>query len=207
MLRIRTLGASAAVLIAGATAAAAADVPPYGPPPAAPSYYSPAPAFTWSGPYVGLTGGYGWATTVPSTAPNNGWIGGAFAGANFQADSNLVVGIEGDFTATGKTGTGGGATVTNPWDATLRGRIGFAMDRIMIYGTGGVAVGKVTATGGITGSATRVGWTAGAGVEAALSQHVTGRLEYRHTNLGTAALSSPVIYKSNDVMAGIGYKF
>jgi len=212
MSRIRTLGASAAVLLASAGVAAAADIPPYGPPPAsAPSYYSPTPAFSWSGPYIGLTGGFGWAGTTPSTAPNNGWIGGAFAGANFQTNTNLVVGVEGDFTATGKTGTSGGLTVSNPWDASLRGRLGFAMGQVMVYGTGGLAVGRVKAVspGPVTESATRAGWTAGAGVEAALAQNILGRIEFRHTSLGTKAFptAGPVTYTSNDVTAGIGVKF
>jgi outer membrane immunogenic protein len=214
MLRIRTLGASAAALLASAAVAAAADIPPYGQPPAAaPSYYNAAPAYSWSGPYVGLTGGYGWASTSPTTSPNRGWIGGAYAGANFQTDTNLVVGIEGDVTATGKTGTSGGLTVSNPWDATLRGRIGFALDRVLVYGTGGVAVGGLKAVSGAgTDTATQAGWTAGAGVEAALAQNVTGRLEFRHTDLGTVSAAKmpnngPISYSSNDVMAGIGLKF
>ncbi len=211
MSRILLLGASAAALLASAGVAAAADIPPYGAPPSTPSYYNPAPAFSWSGPYMGLTGGFGWANTAPSTSPNNGWIGGAFAGTNFQTNTNLVLGVEGDFTATGKTGTSGGLTVSNPWDATFRGRIGFAMDKIMVYGTGGVAVGRVKAvtTSPSTESASKVGWTVGAGVDAALSQKVFGRLEFRHTNLGTTNfnVAGPVSYKSNDVMAGLGFKF
>jgi outer membrane immunogenic protein len=211
MSRIRTLGASAAVLLASAGVAAAADIPPYGAPSSTPSYYNPAPAFSWSGPYAGLIGGFGWANTSPSTATNSGWIGGAFAGANFQTNTNLVVGVEGDFTATGKSGTSGGLTVSNPWDATLRGRIGFAMDKILVYGTGGLAVGRVKAvtTTPSSESATQLGWTVGAGVDAALAQNVIGRLEFRHTNLGTNTFptAGAVSYKSNDVMAGIGFKF
>ena len=206
MLRIRVLGASAALLVASAGIAAAADIPPYGaPPPGGSSFYNPVPVSNWTGPYVGLIGGYGWAGP---TVPNRGWLGGAFVGANFQTDSTIVVGIEADVTATGKTGMSGGTTVTNPWNTTLRGRVGFAMDRFMVYGTGGVAVGRVAATGAITGATTRVGWTAGAGVEAQLSQQLLGRVEYRHTNLGTAALTGgPVTYRSDDVMVGVGLKF
>jgi outer membrane immunogenic protein len=199
MSRIRTLGASAAVLLASAGVAAAADIPPYGQPQSTPSYYNPAPAFSWSGPYAGLIGGFGWANTNPSTATNSGWIAGGFAGANFQTNTNLVLGVEGDF------------TVSNPWDATLRGRVGFALDKILVYGTGGLAVGRVKAvtTAPSNESATQLGWTVGAGVDAALAQNVIGRLEFRHTNLGTNTFTTPgpITYRSNDVMAGIGFKF
>ncbi len=212
MSRIHTLGASAAVLLASAAAASAADIPPYQAPPAtAPSYYNPAPAVSWSGPYAGLIGGYAWATTTPSTAPNNGWLGGAFFGSNFQTNNNLVLGVEGDFTATGKKGTSGGLTVSNPWDATLRGRVGFTMNHVMIYGTGGLAFGEVKAVTTIPSSETKskVGWTAGVGAEALLAQNVLGRVEFRHTDLGTTNFTSagPVSYSSNDVMVGVGLKF
>ncbi|MCR4282679.1 MAG: outer membrane beta-barrel protein [Bauldia sp.] len=209
MLRIRilgaSLGASLVALVTGAGLAAAADIPDYVPPPAA--AYSPAPAYSWTGPYLGLQGGYGWGG---GTVGNSGWIGGAYMGYNFQTSTNWVVGIEGDVSATGKSGTASGQTITNPWDATVRGRVGYAVDRFLIYGTGGVAFGGVTSNdGGAAESATKIGWTAGAGVEALLTQNVTGRLEFRHTNLGTVNFASDpsVNYTSNDILVGVGVKF
>lgn len=193
MLRMQILGAGVAALIAGSGAAFAADLstPGYPPPAAA---YSATPAWSWTGPYAGLTGGYGWAA---GPASNSGLLGGVYGGFNYESPSHFVFGGEADFTFTGKNGGG----VSNPWNSTFRGRIGYAWDRYMLYGTGGLAVGQVNTTGGNT---TKVGWTAGAGLEAALTERVTGRLEYRHTNLGTVAGST---YTSNDVMVGIGVKF
>ena len=204
MLRIRTLaaslGASLLAVVAGAGAALAADVsqPTYTPPPA--QAYTPAPAWSWTGPYVGLTGGYGWGT---GTVTNNGWIGGAYGGYNLQTNQNLVIGFEGDVTATTKSGSGGGTTFRNPWDATFRGRVGYAWDRFMLYGTAGVAAGGVSDSLTST-SATKVGWVAGVGLEAALTDKVTGRVEYRHTDLGTFTGSSVT---SNDLLVGVGFKF
>ncbi len=196
MLRIRTLGAglgaSLLTVVAGAGVALAADLPNYEPPPAA--AYSPAPAWSWTGPYAGLTGGYAWGTAAPGTS-SSGWVGGAYLGYNLQTNQNLVVGVEGDVTATSKA--------SNPWNGTFRGRLGYAWDRFMLYGTAGVAVGGVHDTG-TPSSATKVGWTAGAGLEAAITDNVTGRIEYRHTDLGTHAGSS---YTSNDVLVGVGFKF
>jgi outer membrane immunogenic protein len=206
MLRIRTLGASALTLALGSFAATAADVPVYEAPPPAVTY-APTPAFSWSGPYLGLTGGYGWGS---GTGSPKGWLGGGYAGYNFQTNSNLVLGVEGDFTFTGKSGASGGSTISNPWNATVRGRVGYAWDRFLVYGTGGVAFGQVKAvTAGTTESTNKAGWTAGVGVEAALTENVVGRLEYRHTNLGTTTfgVAGPVSSSSNDIMVGVGFKF
>ncbi len=209
MSRIRILGASAAVLLTGTALASAADLPRYGaPPPASQSYYNPAPVYSWSGPYVGVTGGYGWEG---GTVSGNGWIGGAYAGANVQTPTNLVLGVEGDITASGKSGTSGGLTVSNPWDATLRGRLGYALGNVMIYGTGGLAVGEVKATTTTPSNetATQLGWAAGGGIEAALGRNVTGRVEYRYTDLGTKTFTTagPVSYNSSDILAGLGFKY
>lgn len=192
MLSKRLIGASLAALLAGSGAAMAADLSyPSSPPPAA--AYTPAPAWSWTGAYAGLTGGYGWAR---GPASNSGLLGGIYGGFNYETPSHWVLGAEGDFTFTGKSGGG----VSNPWDTTFRGRVGYAFDRFMIYGTGGLAVGQVNAGT----NTTKVGWTAGAGLESALTDTVTGRVEYRHTDLGTVAGST---YTSNDLMVGIGVKF
>ena len=189
MLSIRTLGASAIALVAGAAMALAADLPDYQAPPPA-QVYNPAPAYDWTGPYLGLTGGYGWGTST-------GWLGGVYGGYNFQVDPNWVVGLEGDVTFSNRA--------SNSWDSTIRGRVGYAYDRFLLYGTGGVAFGDVK---GFGSSTTKVGWTVGAGVEAALTSNVTARLEYRHTDLGTATFGGgSVTQTSNDLMLGVGFKF
>jgi outer membrane immunogenic protein len=92
---------------------------------------------------------------------------------------------------------------TNPWDATFRGRLGYAWDRFMLYGTAGVAAGGLSNAGTST---TGVGWVAGVGLEAALTDKVTGRLEYRHTDLGSLPSSGPSS-ASNDILIGVGFKF
>ena len=196
MLRIRTLAAGvAASLLTTAGSALAADLsqPSYNPPP----QYAPAPAaWSWSGAYGGLVGGYGWGSGIVS---NNGWIGGGYLGYNVQTNQHLVVGIEGDLTATSKSG--GGGALKNPWDGTFRGRVGYAWDRSLVYGTAGVAVGGLD---GVDGSTTKTGWVAGLGVETAFTTNVTGRAEYRHTDLGDYGGST---YSSNDLLVGEGLKF
>ena len=129
MLRLRILGASLAALASGIGAAAAADLGVYSPPP---ETYAPASAWSWTGPYVGGIIGYGWGN---ASAPGVSWdadgiTGGVYAGYNFQPDPNLVVGVEGDITASGMEGSsGGGPSVDNPWNSTIRARAGFSFDR------------------------------------------------------------------------------
>jgi outer membrane immunogenic protein len=200
-------------LIAFAGAADAADI--YQPPPPTDGgYYTPAPAFTWTGPYLGLQGGYGWGKSLTDSATNTvstkGWQGGVYGGYNFQTASPIVVGVEADINASGEKGTNVGTTVSSPWNGAVRGRVGFAADRFLIYGAGGFAFGGVKVTDGVdTDTATRTGWTAGAGVEAAVTDNVVARLEYRYTNLGTTTLPNfgSTSYTSSKVLAGVGFKF
>jgi outer membrane immunogenic protein len=203
MFSIRTFGATAGAsllaLVVGTGMSAAADLSNYEPPPPAP-VYTPAAAYSWTGPYVGLTGGYGWGS-----ASTDGWLGGAYAGYNFQTTNNWVIGLEGDFTFAGKEGTVAGTTYKNPWNSTVRGRLGYAFDRYLLYGTGGVAFGKLE-TENPAASDTKTGWTAGAGVEVAFTQNITGRLEYRHTDLGDIP-GTTNDYHSDDIMVGVGFKF
>jgi outer membrane immunogenic protein len=198
MLRIRTLaasfGASLLAIATGAGVASAADLsqPSYAPPPA--QNYAPASAWTWTGPYAGLVGGYDWGST------SDGFAGGGYVGYNLQTNQNLVLGLEGDVTATGK-----GGSIKNPWDGTFRGRVGYAWNRTMLYGTAGLAVGGISGSG-VTSSSTRTGWTAGVGLENAITDHVTARVEYRYTDLGTPPGAGSA-YTSNDLLVGVGYKF
>lgn len=195
MSRIATLAAGMAAslltLAAGAGSAFAADLsqPSYTPPPQA---YTPASAWTWTGPYAGLQGGYGWGS---GTVSGSGWIGGGYLGYNLQTNQNFVVGVEGDLSATTKSG--------NSWDGSFRGRAGYAWDRNLAYGTAGVAVGGLSYAGS---SATKTGWTAGLGLEHAFANNVTGRVEFRHTDLG-AYPSGGANYTSNDLLVGVGVKF
>ncbi|WP_424362887.1 outer membrane protein [Methylocystis parvus] len=111
--------ATLAGLIAS-SAALAADLPAVKGPPAPP----PPPIFSWSGPYLGLSIGYGGANTGqlngfalgPNLAPTgavwaagspnaNGVIGGVQVGYNYQfPGTRFVVGVETDFMGAGLNG-------------------------------------------------------------------------------------------------------
>jgi outer membrane immunogenic protein len=189
-----------------------------------------APAFGWSGLYIGINGGYGWARsnwnsalTSGSTDPTGGQLGGT-VGYNVQAGT-FVFGLEGDFggswmKGSDTSGTGVCAIVacdtTTTWLATARGRLGFAFDRALIYGTGGAAVGdiKMSANTGLSETEERVGWTAGGGLEYALPGPWSAKVEYLYVDLGTAncsvlscGIDTDVTFKANIVRIGVNYRF
>jgi len=210
---MRILGAATAALMVGVVGANAADI--YAPPPVAEVIYSPAPAFSWTGGYVGGLFGYEWGDAKvdkgPSLSPD-GWMGGLYGGYNFQTNDYAVFGLEGDISLSGAEDKANGYTVENKWNGTVRARVGLAFDRFMLYGTGGLAVGQVEVkTGGNSDSSTRAGWTIGAGMEAAITNNLVGRLEYRYTDLGShnydVSPKRDVDFQSSQVMVGLGYKF
>lgn len=229
-----TLFGGAVALALSAGAANAADIPAYD---AAPAVTAPVPSFSWTGPYIGLQAGYGWLDADNrangrgfGTSPDGFAIGG-YAGYNVQFDNSpLVIGIEGDIayvdgadSRTSRAFTGFANTrVTNDigYAGAVRARVGYAFDRFLVYGAGGLAFAdhdvkaRSTAAGGISGSddTVAVGWTVGGGVEAAISDNVTARVEYRYSDFGADSFSvSGARLKSdlteNRVMFGVGYKF
>lgn len=151
MLRLLA-SASAFTLLMGA--AHAADIPIYEPPP--PAMVSPTPiAYNWSGFYIGAHGGYGFA----DGDFEDGFVIGGQAGFNWQWNT-FVLGVEGD----------GSFVDFDDVDVlgTLRLRGGFALDRFLVYGTGGAAFGP------------DLGWVAGGGAEFALTDSVSLGAEYLH---------------------------
>ncbi|HOV04543.1 MAG TPA: outer membrane beta-barrel protein, partial [Kaistiaceae bacterium] len=116
----------------------------------------------------------------------DGFAGGLLAGINYQV-GQLVVGFEGDYTGTNFNGRSAfpGSAIRGDidWMATLRGRAGLAVDRYLVYGTGGLALADVALAGyGTADGANLTGWTLGAGVEAAVTDNVVVRAEYLYTN-------------------------
>jgi len=216
--------------------AAAADLPSR----KAPEAYAPAPlAYSWTGFYVGAQIGHGWGhDTADSFGPTwvflakntlkiKGPVGGIHAGYNLQSGS-IVYGLEADLEianirgSTGDTAVDGGVLRLGT-QGTLRGRLGYAFDRTLLYVTGGLAVGDTHINYMRNGrglqenvSKTHVGWTLGAGVEYALSNNWTARAEYRYTDFGTKtdtlAVSYPGFHAKNHytdqaVRLGLSYKF
>ena len=228
-----------AAFAAAAGPALASDLPSNKAPPA-PIFTAAPPVFSWTGVYVGIEGGLDWSRAhgslngaggeAPYHVASTGGPLGAMIGYNKQIGS-LVLGVEGSgdgiiggkrtTTAFDALGNGYSVTGQSTYDADLRGRVGFAIDRALLYAAGGVAFGNVNTSysgSALPGTAAfnsdRVGWTAGAGLEYAFTDHIIGRAEYRFTDLGSASfnnaavgVSDKVHYDSNAALMGVSYKF
>jgi outer membrane immunogenic protein len=170
-MRSLNFAAFGAIAIQCIGAANAADVPySYG----GDQSYA-APQETWSGFYVGGLVGYGFGDA--SGFEPDGFLGGITAGINYQVDQFLL-GAETDITAAG-IGEEGDPSFEMDWVGTVRGRIGFAFDRFVVFGTGGFAWTNAEADiGGVNDSNFHGGWTAGAGIEAAITGNISAKAEY-----------------------------
>jgi opacity protein-like surface antigen len=216
------VGVCVAAMLAAPFAAGAADLPIV--PPAA-----AAPLWSWTGLYAGFHVANGWANDTWATgsgllgaaAPfigvgsGNGAVGGAQVGWNYQTGP-WVFGAEGAFgLADINTLTACGraffvCTTNIDGLGTLTGRIGFASDQFLIYGKGGAAAERAHSamvpypgfgiTNVFNGSTTRWGWTAGAGLEFALSPALSAFAEYDYIDFGTRAVA---LVDQNGITAGV----
>ena len=135
-----------AAALAAAAPAFAADLPYREAPP--PVYAPAVPLFTWTGLYLGGQIGYAWGTDTLTVFPAgfgtnftpNGVVGGAHIGYNLQLNQ-FVAGLEGDIEGTGisRSFSPGGALYNTsiPVQGSIRGRLGVAFDRALLYATGG----------------------------------------------------------------------
>jgi outer membrane immunogenic protein len=189
------------------------------------------------------------AGLLPGSYPTDGdgFTGGAQLGYNYQI-GQFVVGVETDINyvdsdqtsgatlgvaALGLTGVSTARSELS-YLGTVRGRLGFAYDRALIYVTGGLAYGEVKnsasfsvaglgATWGGSKSDTQTGWTLGGGVEYAFTNNLTAKAEYLYYDLGNknyavvgtnaAAVATGASYsirqetKGSIVRVGVNYKF
>jgi outer membrane immunogenic protein len=229
-MRALLVAAAGMLAISAVSAASAADIPRKAPPLPAP-IEPPIPVNSWTGFYIGGNGGYGWShrnftNTITGTLGDiqrsgsnsgsdngRGWFGGGQIGFNYQFLTNWVAGIEADIDAAHITSstsacfTGFGTGVCGIRDTdvkdfgTVRGRLGYAFNNVLVYGTGGWAWGHGTNTiqftclgpqcPGTSGlpptspiptsvDVNPTGWAAGGGVEWAFLPNWTLRAEYLH---------------------------
>jgi outer membrane immunogenic protein len=216
-------------LLAGvATSALAADLPTSKPAPA--PMYAPPPIFTWTGFYLGANGFYGFGDTrgpgSSAFGSPTGGMGGVTAGYNYQI-GQFVTGLEGDFdfgdvSKNQSVDAAGSFSKYHVSDfATVRGRVGFALDRALIYVTGGYAGGEVrgslydaTVPAYFSNSTWQSGYVVGAGLEYAFTNNISAKAEYLYSQLGEKAYFAPDALYSNRsgldismVRVGINYRF
>lgn len=203
------LGAIAAATTFVSASAQAADM--YDRRPYAQPYTVNQPlANSWMGPYIGGNLGYGWGDVSNNGARPSGVLGGLQAGYNYQS-GQLVVGIEGDLQLNSADDTFAGWKFSNPWFGTVRGRLGYAFNNVLLYGTGGLAFGTLKVqSGGFSESHTSAGWTAGVGAEIALTQNWSAKIEYLYVDLSEKSfLMTPQAngYQFSTVRVGVNYRF
>lgn len=157
----------------------------------APTLTTPAPVHdNWTGFYAGVNAGFGWGASdmtlagapIPTLNGINGILGGAQVGYNIQLGT-IVLGAEADIQAAHLARPLRAQTVTMQYFGTMRARLGVDLEGFMPYVTGGIA-----AAGGHidppASSRFHSGWTAGAGLEAKVSDNLSLKAEYLHFELG-----------------------
>lgn len=144
---------------------------------------APVPFYNWTGWYAGVHAGGGWLrmTNDTSTFRGDGFIGGAQLGYNWQT-GNIVFGIEGDVSGAGLKAKGlTSSALRVDLLASLRGRLGIAFDKVLVYATGGGALihGRASCSAGcgITNNFTYFGGVVGGGLEYAIAPNWTVRGE------------------------------
>ncbi len=217
---------ASACLLAMSAAASAADLAarPYTKAPVA-----VASVYNWTGFYLGAMGGGAWENSSSVARMQGGFVGGT-VGYNWQS-GNVVFGLEADgawadVSASASAPIAFGAapvvlTVTSKTDAmgTVRGRIGWAANNVLFYGTGGYAWinNKITIAvpaAAVSDSHFHSGWTVGAGVEAFIAPQWTIKGEYLYRSLASetyfGGLGAPLnsgTLNLHTVQLGVNYHF
>ena len=245
----KNLFASSVMIGLISSTAFAADLPSRRAPPVYVTPVTP-PIFTWTGFYIGGQVGYDFGRShTHAYAPGlgdlggggasaNGIIGGAHVGYNYAFPSvpglgtfggaQFVAGLEGDVDGSHASSSYGVAGInvstSRNVQGSVRGRLGFAVDRALFYATGGAAFGGLSNTyanafNGSTDSFshTRVGYTVGGGVEYAITNNWSLRAEYRRTDFGKmtdvltnsagGGVNANTHAVDNRVQGGFSYKF
>ncbi len=177
---------------------------------------APAGAYSWTGFYAGLNAGGAWGESTAEdtnatnggcwnscgfewTADVDGFVGGGQAGYNWQF-GHFVFGAEADVGYLGVDGSEPASispdTIVNTDGglyATARGRVGLALDRFLVFGTGGWIGADLNSSvndnlgGGVVNTAEtgfQSGWTAGGGIEVAFGSRWSIKADWLHYDLG-----------------------
>jgi outer membrane immunogenic protein len=198
----------------------------------------------WTGFYAGVHGGYSAGSlhdfVDPELKPEGGF-GGFQLGYDHQFENGNVVGIAADVSFgdiedshSDFTDLGFGMTIDRDISSeveafgSIRGRVGHAFGNILPYVTGGLAWTRMSADYRaafswapafdviVDDTKTHFGWTAGIGVEAMLSEHISAFVEYAYADfseedydasLGGVPYSEPIEPDFHTVKFGINYRF
>ncbi len=165
-----------------------------------------------------------------------GLVGGAQAGVDYQF-SSVVVGVQASWSssningntvvnATAPVGDQERLTAAPSWFASATGRVGYAANTLLFYVKGGGAwmhiehVQDILILGGAVGTSqaisdNRAGFTAGVGLEYALTQNLSALFEYDFYDFGTRTenfstlTGTPLSIRSDlhTLTVGLNYRF
>jgi outer membrane immunogenic protein len=199
------------------------------------TFLAPAPPFIAGG----LNQNFAPAGAAFSVSSDAAFLGGVQAGCDYQFASSWVIGIGGDFSWTdirsvandpffnGKNGRPIALSARTEEIASMTGRLGYAWDRVLLYGKGGAAYAhdrySSNNAGGINnaifgcgnvapfdcsivGSADRWGWTAGIGLEWAFATNWSAMIEYDHYGFGTKTVSMNVTNQAGITPANLNVR-
>jgi high affinity Mn2+ porin len=184
-----------------------------------------------------VSGSLSLAQRIDPFAETGSFVAGLQAGYNYMLASRIVVGGEVDatfptFLDRNGISTGGLTNLTSPTlgaetfgetvlaSGTVRGRVGYAPGSWLFYATGGFAwtynqqqLTQVATDASVSPFVWRLGYAAGAGVEAPVAPHWTARLEYLFTGYGNHTISYfggqqfTSDFSTQQVRAGLNYQF
>jgi outer membrane immunogenic protein len=193
-----------------------------------------APLYDWTAFYIGGHVGGRWSHTdstttntvtgavfAPTTEDTSAFFGGGQVGFDYMMPSRIVFGVVADVSSGSSrstTTTNAAGTVVETNDSktdlsgTVRGRLGYAFNNVLLYATGGWAwnsgsrtrtqvLGTVNlATPGTveTVSVSNSGWVVGGGLDYAFAPNWDVFGEYRYTALQALTVAFPVAGRSTN---------
>ncbi|MAY61725.1 MAG: porin [Rhizobiales bacterium] len=189
--------------------------------------------YDWSGIFVGVQGGGGWGnshvddnglTSLDEELDIDGGFLGGVVGAQWQ-NGSFVYGVEAEINWSNISGNeeiqlGNFIGTEIDWFGSVNGRLGYAWDRVLLYGTAGVAFAGIEtnqqlAPDSFAETESHVGWTIGAGVDYALTENLFLGAQYRYYDFGSEDYtpSDPIFtvreqdVDMHTVSLHLGYKF
>lgn len=184
---------------------------------------APAQADTFDGPYIGVQAGWNRAETTDATieaqpldaeTSRDALVIGGYAGYNHKIADHFVVGVEAGFSGTVddklRAQSGGNAITIDPrYSFDLGARAGYLVnDKTLVYLRGGYANLRVRTTlssedGTLQASDNLDGWQVGGGVERAITDNISARIEYRYSDFGNDGGQ----WDQHQALVGISYNF
>ena len=221
------LGATALALLSAPALAADLPARTYT---KAPAYAPPVQIYNWTGFYLGGHVGGAFGDSNSLVGDSGRFMGGVQGGADYQFNTNWVLGIEAQYSWAGSNNNGAvfplGTVVNSTSDSlgSVTGRLGYTWGPAMLYGKGGYAWrdnGGLTVSSNVVNPAFTVsghdtnGYTVGGGLEYLFSTNWSGKIEYQYYNFGNTTFTSgpaDITGRSfnsdlHTVKAGLNYRF